>query len=263
MEPTPPPADPAPVVVTRDGPVALVTLNRPAQRNALNRALQLRLPELIAELDADEDVRAIVLTGADPAFCAGVDLKELGAGDVELVLPKNRRGPLPPHRTPLIGAVNGPAVTGGLELALACDLLVASDRASFADTHARVGVMPGWGLTVLLPRAVGEARAREMSFTGNYVDAATALVWGLVNHVVPHDRLVETSVALAHDIATNNQHAVQQIGETYRQTTSVPLDEAWAIEDRICRAWSTSDLDLSRVEAIRDQVRARGRAQKR
>lgn len=263
MRANPPPADPAPVIVTRDGPVAVVTLNRPAQRNALNRALQQRLPELIAELDADDDVHAIVLTGADPAFCAGVDLKELGAGDVELVLPKDRRGPLPAHHTPVIGAVNGPAVTGGLELALACDLLVASERATFADTHTRVGVMPGWGLTVLLPRAVGDARAREMSFTGNYVDAATALVWGLVNHVVPHDRLLATAVGLAHDIASNNQAAVRQIGETYRQTTATTLDDAWEIEDRICRAWSRSDLDLTEVEAIRDQVRARGRSQKR
>ena len=92
--------------------------------------------------------------------------------------------------TPVIGAINGVAITGGFEVALACDFLVASERARFADTHARVGIMPGWGLTVALPEAIGLRRAKEMSTTGNFVDAETALAWGLVNHVVPHDELL-------------------------------------------------------------------------
>src|SRR5215470_4452958 len=115
------------------------------------------------------------------------------------------RGALPPRTKPLIGAVNGVAVTGGLEVALNCDFLVASDRARFADTHARVGVMPGWGLTVLLPQRIGVARAREMSLTGNYVDATTALQWGLVNHVVPHDQLLPFARGLGADIVSNDQ----------------------------------------------------------
>ena len=134
----------------------------------------------LSDLDARPDVRVIVLTGADPAFCAGLDLTELRQPDSPLG--GAGRGPvIPDLASPLIGAINGVAVTGGLELALACDFLVASERAGFADTHVRVGIQPGWGLTVALPEAVGLRRAREMSATGNFIDTPTALAWGLVN----------------------------------------------------------------------------------
>src|SRR5439155_17784395 len=140
----------------------------------------------------------IVLTGADPAFCAGLDLRELGV---------DRLGDLPPFiaaatasEVPLVAAVNGPAVTGGLELALACDFIVASERARFADTHLRVGVYPG-PVLVELPRRVGMAWAREMSLTGNFVDAGTALRIGLANHVVPHAELLGFAVGLARAVA--------------------------------------------------------------
>ena len=116
---------------------------------------------------------------------------------------------------PLIGAVNGVAVTGGLELALACDFLVASDRARFADTHSRVGIQPGWGLTVALPAAVGVRRAKEMSVTGNFVDAATALAWGLVNHVVAHADLLPFCRQLAADTVSNDQAGVRRLLQTY------------------------------------------------
>src|SRR4029077_8049205 len=109
------------------------------------------------------------------------------------------RGPFPAHTKLLIGAINGPAITGGFEVALNCDFLIASDRARFADTHARVGVMPGWGLTVLLAQRIGVARAKQMSVTGNYVDAQTAYEWGLVNHVVAHDELLPFCRTLAAD----------------------------------------------------------------
>jgi len=250
-----------PVLGSVDGGVATVTLNRPEKRNALNAEVQGLLPRVVATLDADEAVGVIILTGADPAFCAGVDLRELGAGNTGLVLPRTRRGPLPEHRTPVIGAVNGVAVTGGLELALACDFLIASDRARFADTHARVGVMPGWGLTVLLPQAIGVRRARQMSLTGNYVDAETAEAWGLVNQVVPHDELLSTCTALARDIVSNDPVAVAQLLDTYAQTSTTTVDEAWSIEADICRAWSKEMLDPANVEKVRAEVMARGRAQ--
>ena len=116
---------------------------------------------------------------------------------------------------PLIGAINGVAVTGGFELALNCDFLVASERAKFGDTHTRVGVMPGWGLTVLLPQAIGVRRAREMSFTGNFMSAEEALHFGLVNHVVAHDDLLPFTRSLATDIIGNEQDGVRQIRATY------------------------------------------------
>ncbi len=135
-----------------------------------------------------------VLTGADQAFCADLDLQELGSTAANLSSGQpvetqgHRRGaPWPVMTKPVIGAINGAAVTGGLEVALQCDFLIASERAGFADTHARVGVMPAWGLTVLLPQAIGLRRAKEMSLTGNFVGATEALALGLVNRgVVPH-----------------------------------------------------------------------------
>src|SRR5690606_31631575 len=154
------------------------------------------VPRTLRELDDDPDVRVMILTGADPAFCAGLDLKELGSSGLSAD-PDATPLPFGSLTKPLLGAINGAAVTGGFELALGCDLLIASERARFADTHARVGVMPGWGLTVLLPQAIGIRRARQMSFTGNYVDAATALAWGLVNEVVPHETLLDRARAIA------------------------------------------------------------------
>jgi len=242
--------------------VAVVTLNRPDQRNALNAALQRRIPEVVAALDADDSVDVIILTGADPAFCAGVDLKELGAGGSrDLVLPRDARGPLPPHTKPIIGAVNGVAITGGFELALACDFLVASERAHFADTHARVGVMPGWGLTVLLPEAIGLRRAREMSTTGNFIDAELAAAWGLVNHVVAHDELLPFCRRLALDIVSNDQAGVRQMLDTYRRIGLTTADEGWQIEADISRDWARTRLDPAEVEARRQAIVERGRRQ--
>ncbi|MGH9270702.1 MAG: enoyl-CoA hydratase, partial [Ilumatobacteraceae bacterium] len=175
-----------PVLLEVSERVATVTLNRPDARNALSGEVLRLLPKLLLQADADPEVDVLVLTGADPAFCAGLDLKELGSsgsgggstGREETKSALGGRGPMPKLTKPLIGAINGVAVTGGFELALNCDFLVASERAKFGDTHARVGVMPGWGLTVLLPQAIGVRRAREMSFTGNFIDADEALRLG-------------------------------------------------------------------------------------
>jgi enoyl-CoA hydratase len=240
--------------------VALVTLSRPARRNAISAALLSGLRTAMAELDPDPAVRAIVLTGADPAFCAGLDLSELGQPDSPLA--GAGTGPvLPDLATPLIGAVNGAAITGGLELALRCDFLVASDRARFADTHARMGIMPGWGLTVELPATVGLRRAREMSATGNFVDAETALQWGLVNHVVPHAELLQLALALAADIASNDPAAVQALFATYREGAKVTGGEALRIEARAGARWHAAGIDSDQVALRREAVIARGRSQ--
>ena len=246
------------VLVQVTDQVAVVTLNRPERRNAISGSLLVALREALADLDRP-DVAAIVLTGADPAFCAGLDLTELGepggplSAGIGAVFPK--------VTTPLIGAINGPAVTGGLELALACDFLVASDRARFADTHARVGVMPGWGLTVALPEAVGLRRAREMSATGNFISAATALAWGLVNHVVPHEELLGFAVRLAADIASADPGAVREILTTYNKGALVTAGEAALIEARAHRRWHAGGIDATLVASRRDAVIERGRAQ--
>jgi enoyl-CoA hydratase len=169
------------LTMEREGGVAIVTLNRPHAMNALSRSLRAALHEAMVMLDADGSIRAIILTGAgDRAFSAGLDLKELGTNPGALGAASTQEASENPVkaielcRKPVIGAINGVAITGGFELALACDVLIASDRARFADTHARVGIMPGWGLSQKLSRIIGLSRAKELSFTGNFLDAATA-----------------------------------------------------------------------------------------
>ena len=256
-----------------DHGVALVTLNRPEARNALSSELRAALPELVARADADPEVAAVVLTGADPAFCAGLDLKELGRsggplrpGDREATVEptgefSGSRASMLPTDKPVIGAVNGAAVTGGLELALHCDFLVASERARFADTHSRIGVQPAWGMTVLLPQAVGIRRAKEMSATGNYVDAGTALAWGLVNHVVAHDELLPFARALAVDIASNDAGTLATLLDSYNEGSRGTVADAWHVEGRAFRVWQRVALDPGEIERRRLGVVQRGRTQ--
>jgi enoyl-CoA hydratase len=258
--------------------IATVTLNRPEARNALSSEVLRLLPAHLRACDERDDVDVVILTGADPAFCAGLDLKELGTAGTTLAgggdrqagdhgdreagdRPTMTRGPFPAMTKPVIGAINGPAITGGFELALNCDFLVASDRARFGDTHARVGVMPGWGLTVLLPQAIGVRRAREMSFTGNFLSADEAFQWGLVNHVVPHDELLPTARRLALDIAGNDRQGVRQIRQTYAEVTSTTVAEGWMVEQRDAKAWQRARFDPEQVAARRAAIMERGRGQ--
>ena len=256
------------VLVETANRIRTVTLNRPDARNALSSALLRDLRTALRDAQADDDVDVIILTGADPAFCAGLDLKELGGGNGALAstnpkadTPVAERGPLPPGPKPVIGAINGAAITGGFELALACDLLVASDRARFADTHARVGIQPWWGLTVLLPQAIGLRRAREMSTTGNFIDASRALDWGLVNHVVPHDDLLPFTRGLAADMASTDQVAMRQVLATYAAGSRVTVGEAWLVESDAAAAWQGRGLDPAEIERRRQGVVDRGRSQ--
>lgn len=255
--------------------IATITLNRPDARNAISGELGLLLARTIGEAEARDDVDVMILTGADPAFCAGADLREItgaaapSAPALDPDDPYRRdevgrftfRGPFPPRTKLLIGAINGPAITGGFELALNCDLLVASERSCFADTHARVGVMPGWGLTVLLAEAVGLRRARELSATGNFLSADDAQTWGLVNHVVAHDDLLAFTRTLAAAAAQNDQAAVRRMLATYAEIADSVYDGAWAVEDRVNRAWWTGTFDRAELGRRRDGVVARGRDQ--
>jgi enoyl-CoA hydratase len=247
--------------------IATITLNRPAARNALSSEVLSLLPALMRAAEADPEVDVVILTGADPAFCAGLDLKELGssAGNLGGTGADGRanasgvRGPFPGMTKPLIGAINGVAVTGGFELALNCDFLIASERAKFGDTHARVGVMPGWGLTVLLPQAIGVRRAREMSFTGNFLSAEEALHFGLVNRVVPHEDLLSVTRAVARDIIGNDQTGVRQIRATY---AAITRDQpGWEIEAADSARWRDTMFSKEAVEARRAGIIDRGRTQ--
>jgi enoyl-CoA hydratase len=243
--------------------VAVLTLDRPAVRNALNSKLQGAIVEAVRTLDDDPAVHVMVMTGTDPAFCSGADLKEWVSNPVGFADRERTpwRGILPPHRKPVIGAVNGPTATGGLELALNCDFLVASERAAFVDTHARVGVMPGAGLTVLLAQRIGVARAKEMSLTGTYIDAQTALVWGLVNRVVPHELLLPTARRLAAECAGIELSAMLRMRQTYEENAGGTLDEAWEREEAVCRAWARDGYDAGAIDGQRQDVVRRGRDQ--
>ena len=248
--------DPVLLIDTTDR-VRTLTLNRPQSRNALSTQLRTEFYRALRTAQADDAVDVVILTGADPVFCAGLDLKELGdTTELPDISPK-----WPAMTKPVIGAINGAAITGGFELALACDFLVASDRARFADTHARVGIQPWWGLTVLLPQAIGVRRAREMSTTGNFCDAQRALDWGLVNHVVPHDDLLPFTRGLAADIASTDQRAMRQILSTYADGSRVTVGEAWLVESDVAAAWQGQGLDPAEIERRRQGVTDRGRSQ--
>jgi enoyl-CoA hydratase len=246
-------------VQTEDG-VAVVTLDRPQRRNALTSALMVALAGTMAGLDADDSVGAIVLTGRDPAFCAGLDLSELSTSGDNLRIDQTGR-PWPRLSTPVIGAVNGPAVTGGLELVLHCDFAVASQRAAFADTHARVGVLPSWGLSVLLPQAVGLRRAKQMSLTGNYVPADVALQWGLVNLVVAHDGLLDAATQLARDVCSNDRAAVAALLTLYDDNAADQTTAGQQREWHLAREWRDRMYRPEVVAARQAEIRERGRKQ--
>jgi enoyl-CoA hydratase len=254
-----------PVLLDISERIATITINRPEARNALSSDVLRLLPQRLQDAGARDDVDVLILTGADPAFCAGLDLKELGspgnriigagAGEASVT-----RRPFADVDKPIIAAVNGAAITGGFELVLNCDFVVASEHARFGDTHARVGVMPGWGLTVLLPQAIGVRRAREMSFTGNFLTAEEAYHWGLVNHVVPHAELIPFTRRLALDIIGNDQAGVRQIRRTYDAGAATTIAGAWDVEARDAAAWQR-DFDPARVAARRSAIIERGRSQ--
>ncbi|WP_102143444.1 enoyl-CoA hydratase [Mycobacterium hubeiense] len=238
--------------------IRTLTLNRPQARNALSAELRRRFFAALRDAQADDAVDVVIVTGADPVFCAGLDLKELG-NQTELpdISPK-----WPPMSKPVIGAINGAAVTGGLELALYCDILIASEQAKFADTHARVGLLPTWGLSVRLPQKVGVGMARRMSLTGDYLSAADALRAGLVTEVVPHEQLLPTARQVAASIVGNNQAAVRALLASYHRIDESQTNDGLWIEAASAREWmaGTSGDDIA---ANREAVLQRGRAQVR
>lgn len=249
------------VLVERDGPVAIVTMNRPDALNALSRALRAEIVRVFAELAEDETVRVAILTGAGRAFTAGVDLKEAGqtgfalgadGGDIDLA-----KG-LEAFPWPIIGAINGFAITGGFELALMCDVLLASENAKFADTHARVGIMPGWGLSQKLSRLIGISRAKELSFTGNFIDAEGAERWGLVNRVYKSEELLPAAISMAHEMATCDATLLKQYKAVIDDGFAESFGDGSRLEVKRSAAHAAS-VTADSVEKARQSVTARGR----
>ena len=249
------PSDDILLIETSDR-VRTITLNRPDSRNALSSALRKQFFAALSDAESDDGVDVVIFTGADPVFCAGLDLKELGnTTELPDISPK-----WPPMSKPVIGAINGAAVTGGLELALYCDILIASERARFADTHARVGLLPTWGLSVRLPQKVGIGMARRMSLTGDYLSAEDALRAGLVTQVVAHEELLPTARAVAASIVGNNQKAVRALLDSYHRIDAEQTSAGLWLEAESARQWMRSATGDD-IAASRAGVIERGRSQ--
>jgi enoyl-CoA hydratase len=210
--------------------IRTITFNRPEAKNALTVAMRRQLCEWLDAADRDASVKAVILTGTDPVFTAGVDYKEADPS----FDPRQRRFTVNPGKAlralskPVVCAVNGACVSGGLEIALSSTFVIASERARFADTHARLNVVPAWGLTALLPRAVGVRMARELSITGNFVGAAEALRIGIANHVVAHDELIPFTRNLMGQIA--DTEAAAEVLSIYEQGEDLTFNAALALE---------------------------------
>ena len=246
------------LLIETEDRVRTLTLNRPQSRNALSAELRRQFFTALRDAEGDGDVDVVIVTGADPVFCAGLDLKELGdSSQLPDVSPQ-----WSPMTKPVIGAINGAAVTGGLEIALYCDILIASEQARFADTHARVGLLPTWGLSVRLPQKVGVGLARRMSLTGDYLSAPEALRAGLVTEVVPHDELLPAARKVAASIVGNNQNAVRALLASYHRIDAAQTDAGLWIEAMSAKQWMNSATGND-IAANRDAVLQRGRAQVR
>jgi len=249
------------VEIERCGGYAVLTLNRPEAMNALSAAMRSELAQAVRRMESDTEIRVLILTGAgEKAFTAGLDLKELGSGASSVGDAVDVEDPvtaLEQFSGPIIGAINGVAITGGFEVALACDVLIASQNARFADTHARVGVMPGWGLSQKLSRAIGISRAKELSLTGNFLSAEQAEHWGLVNRVVAVDELLTAARGLAEDMLSVEPDMLTRYLKLIDDGFAASFGEGRVLERE--RAAENSGVSAEEIEQRRLAVQARGR----
>lgn len=251
------------VRIERNGPVITLTLDRPEALNALSRALSRQLTQVFRQLNADPDVRAIVLTGSGRAFCAGADLQEAasaGIVDLEQAPDLDFGTEILACPWPIVAAVNGFAITAGFEVVLMCDVIYAATTARFADTHGRVGVIPGWGLSQRLSRLIGINRAKELSLSGNFLDAATAERWGLVNRLFEPEALLPAAQKLAHDMAGLDPEMLKSYKRLIDEGYGLGFKDAMRLEATANRA-HLARLGSGTVAGASNAVRERGRHQ--
>ncbi|MBK9730929.1 MAG: enoyl-CoA hydratase/isomerase family protein [Chitinophagaceae bacterium] len=213
--------------------IALITLNRPKELNALNRQLMTELMEALQQLDTDENVRAIIITGNEKAFAAGADIKEMSeASAMEMLKADQFRtwDQVKKTRKPMIAAVSGFALGGGCELMMHCDLIVASETAKIGQPEIKLGVIPGAGGTQRLTRAVGKALAMELVLTGRLINAEEALKTGLINRVVPVEIYLQEAIKLAKQVAENSPIATQLAKDAVLQAFNTTLEEGLLLE---------------------------------
>ncbi|MBW2062223.1 MAG: enoyl-CoA hydratase [Deltaproteobacteria bacterium] len=239
---------------------AVLTLNRPEAMNAMNEQLNQEACCALEEIKENKGVDVIIITGAGRAFCAGLDLKELEEKKKLRTTGFSMLGEILRMNRPTIAAVNGFAITGGFELALSCDIIVASDKAMFADTHARVGVLPGGGLSQILPRLVGIKKAKELSFTGNYMTAQEAFQLGLVNKVVSPEELMPAAEKLADDIISADQRTVRKLKRVIDKGQGMSLEDALMME-HYEHLRHINDVEFEEMGRRRVNILERGREQ--
>jgi enoyl-CoA hydratase len=227
----------------RHGHVLQLTLNRPEKLNALNPALQAAITHAFQQAAQDPAVRAIVLTGAGRAFCAGLDLSDFDKSFHR----KDRDGKtlsafkaIEATPQPVIAAINGYAVTGGFEIALACDILLASPAAKFGDTHAQVGVMPGAGLSQKLSRLIGLPRAMAVSLAGEFITGEQAVQYGLVSQLVPAERLLPEALRLAQRVAEADPEIIRRLKRLMKDGAGLSLAGGMALEQLEFNAWTSA-----------------------
>ena len=224
-----------PILFEINNNIAVITLNRPERRNSINQELLSQLYNSIDEIINNNEIKVGVITGNGKSFCSGIDLDCLATDNLF-----NPRGDgldmldvFAKCKKPIIGAINGHAITGGFEIALNCDFLIASETASFADTHAIVGIHPGWGMTQLLQAAVGQRMAKQMSFTGEFISAEKALKLGLVNEVLPDNKtLIFRAMQLASEICAVKQDIMLVVKDLIEYRNSAGFYESMQNEKK-------------------------------
>ncbi|MDY0132024.1 MAG: enoyl-CoA hydratase [Desulforegulaceae bacterium] len=215
--------------------IGTITLNRPERKNAINQSLLTELYKSINKIAQDDEIKVGIITGNGDSFCSGIDLKALEQGENLFDPLGDKKGMVEIFnacKKPVIGAVNGYAITGGFEIALNCDFLIASENAFFKDSHSLVGIHPGWGMSQLLPQAVGIRMAKQISMTCEPVSAQKALECGLVNEVVSKNDLMKRAVEIAEMIAGVNQNIMLQIKELFEKRNSLSFEQCLKEEEK-------------------------------
>ncbi|MCD4721603.1 MAG: enoyl-CoA hydratase [Desulfobacula sp.] len=236
---------------TKEG-IAMITLNRPEKRNAINREFLIHFYNCLDEVSSNDKIRVAIITGNGKSFCAGLDLSVIKTEN--LFDPRGDGKDLPDVfedcKKPIIGAINGHAITGGFEIALNCDFLIASEHACFADTHAKVGIHPGWGMTQLLQQAVGQRMAKQISFTCQFVSAQKAMQCGLVNEVVPHGELISRAKQISTEICAVNQEMLGVVKDLIKYKNHVTRQESLAHERKGFRKFVGKFLKHSKANTV-------------